>query len=214
MTYHRHKGVTRKRKNKKLLVIFPVLLLSVGLYVLTLALSPQIAVLDPRPTDATAQKLVTKKPGDEGNRLYIPQINVDVAIVEGKTESSLEKGAWHRKPENGDPQKGGNFVLSAHRFNLGLTPSHTRAKSPFFNIDKLQVGDEVFVDYNGQRFVYEVSKRYDVARDATDIEAASQTSKLTLYSCNLRGEKAGREVIEALPSGTVAWNDSKPFIQR
>ncbi len=177
-----------------------------------LALSPQIAVLETKPSDATVQKLVKQKPGDDGDRLYIPQINVDVAITEGD-ESALEKGAWHRQPDNGNPEKGGNFVLSGHRFQLGLTPANTRAKSPFYHVDKLQHGDEFFVDWKGKRYAYTVSKKYDVSRDATEIEAKSEQPKLTLYSCDLRGEKAGRSVVEAAPTGTVAWTDGTPFIQ-
>ncbi|PLS81343.1 hypothetical protein CYG49_02310 [Candidatus Saccharibacteria bacterium] len=91
----------------------------------------------------------------------------------------------------------------------------TRAKSPFYHLDKLQVGDEVFVDYDGKRYVYEVNRKYKVPESATEIEAPSEDDKLTLYSCDLRGPAAGREVIEAKPAGIVAWNDGKnPRIDR
>lgn len=130
--------------------------------------------------------------------MYIPAISVDVAINEG-TAAVLQKGAWHRKPENGNPERGGNFILSAHRFELGFTPQHTRAKSPFYHIDKLQAGDKIFVDYNQKRYVYEVTRKYKVDRNAVQIEAPSAEPKMTIYSCDLRGEAAGREVIEARP---------------
>lgn len=213
MTYHYREGATTKRKSKKWLVLLPGVLLVGGVYMLINALSPAAPVLDTRPRDATAQKLVKKEPGFEGNRLYIPQINVDVAIVEGG-EDALEKGAWWRNPANGNPAGGGNFVLSAHRFLLGMTPGETRAKSPFYHIDKLKVGDELFVDYKDKRYVYKVTKTYKVDRTATEIEAPSEDAKLTLYSCDLRGEKAGREVVEAEPAGTVAWTNGTPRIDR
>ena len=132
------------------------------------------------------------------NRLYIPAIDVDVAIAEGGAEA-LEKGAWHRKPQNGDPVKGGNFVLSAHRFQIGFTPGRTQELSPFYHIDKLQPGDELIVDWDGKRYTYEVARKYAVDRYAVEIEAPSDEAKITLYSCDLAGEQAGREVIEAKP---------------
>lgn len=133
------------------------------------------------------------------NRLYIPTIGVDVAVVEGDSEAVLDKGAWHRQPQNGSPEKGGNFVLSAHRFQLGLTPQQTSAKSPFYHIEKLQTGDKIQVDYNGKRYNYEVVKKYKVDRFAVGIEGPSDEAKMTLYSCDIRGEQAGREVVEAKP---------------
>lgn len=214
MTYHYREGVTIENKKKKWLLVLPVFFLIGGGYMLLNVLAPSVPVLDNKPSDATAQKLVKKEPGAEGNRLYIPQINVDVAIVEGDSELSLEKGTWHRNPQNGNPEKGGNFVLSAHRFQLGMTPTDTRAKSPFYHIDKVEVGDEIFVDYGGKRYVYQVSKTYKVDRTAVEIEAPSDEDKLTLYSCELRGEKAGREVVEAKPAGVVAWSPGSPWIDR
>lgn len=144
----------------------------------------------------TVRELIAS-PQTAENRLFIPKINVDIAIVEGDSASVLEKGAWHRRPQNGNPEKGGNFVLSAHRFELGLTPQQTRAKSPFYHIDKLQIGDKIYVDYNQKRFIYEITKKYQVERTAVEIESPSAEPKMTLYSCDLRGEAAGREVLEA-----------------
>lgn len=149
-------------------------------------------------SQAIEQKL-QETPEVRENKLYIPTIGVDVAIVEGDNETVLEKGAWHRRPENGNPEKGGNFVLSAHRFQMGLTPQQTNTKSPFYHIDKLAEGDTILVDYNNKRYTYKITRKYQVDRYALSIEAPSVDAKMTLYSCDLRGEQAGREVIEAKP---------------
>ncbi|HUS26550.1 MAG TPA: class E sortase [Nevskiaceae bacterium] len=188
--------MTRRLKitKKQIRLLLPILLLVFGVYLLITALAPAI------PPPSQPEHIYTGKKQQpveiKENRLYIPKISVDVAINEG-TAAVLEKGAWHRKPENGNPEKGGNFVLSAHRFELGFTPQRTRAKSPFYHVDKLQAGDKIFVDYNQKRYTYEVTKKYKVDRNAVQIEAPSIEPKMTLYSCDLRGEKAGREVIEA-----------------
>jgi len=184
-----------KLTKKYLWLLLPLGLFGVGVYVLILVLAPII----PPPSQPEILYTQTQAEQIQENRLYIPKISVDVAITEGTSEIALEKGAWHRKPENGNPEKGGNFVLSAHRFELGMTPQQTRAKSPFYHIDKVQTGDKIYVDYNQKRYTYEVTKKYQVDRHAVYIENTSSDPKLTLYSCDLRGEAAGREVIEARP---------------
>ena len=55
------------------------------------------------------------------NRLYIPKIDINLPYLTGPA-SVMEHGAWWRKPENGNPKDGGNFVLSAHRFIMGMIP--------------------------------------------------------------------------------------------
>ena len=193
----------KKRNGKRTLIrggmgVVALALILGGIYIIMTVFSPGVPLLSGRAPDETAKKL-EDVPGAHGNRLFIPQINVDVAVVEGTTEAALEKGAWHRRPENGNPEKGGNFVLSAHRFVMSFTPQGTAVKSPFYNIDKLQVGDKLSVDYNGKRYQYEIKKKYAVKPTAVEIEAPSDTPKMTLYSCTLQGSQDGREVIEAVP---------------
>lgn len=65
--------------------------------------------------------------------------------------------------------------------------------------DKLKEGDEIHVDYNKKRYTYTITRKYQVDRYAISIEDPSMEAKMTLYSCDLRGEQAGREVIEARP---------------
>lgn len=193
----------KKNNGKRALIrggmgLAALLLILGGVYIILTVFSPGLPLLSGRAPDETAKKL-RDAPGAHGNRLFIPQINVDVAVVEGNTEAALEKGAWHRRPENGNPEKGGNFVLSAHRFVMSFTPQGTAVKSPFYNIDKLKVGDTLSVDYNGKRYEYEIKRKYSVKPTAVEIEGPSETPKLTLYSCTLQGSQDGREVIEAVP---------------
>jgi sortase A len=205
LRYNYRTGVVKQKRANKIWVLLPLVGVFGGGYMLLNVFSPTLQLPFDAPVDATAKRLVSERPALNENRIYIPQINVDVEIAEGNDESALNIGAWHRSPENGSPEKGGNFVLSAHRFNLGFTPTATKAKSPFYHIDQLNTGDQVYVDYDGVRYAYEVSKRYKVSPTAVEIEAPSDEAKLTLYSCDLRGQSVGREVIEAKPIGTIAW---------
>lgn len=189
-----HREQNHLRRN--ILLAVALLLLIGGIYILLVIFSP--AVITGQPQGDTVKKL-DQKPGTNGDRLYIPQIDVNIAIVEGDNEGVLEKGAWHRRPENGNPEKGGNFVLSAHRFVMSYTPQGTALRSPFYNIGKLVEKDKLFVDYHGKRYEYVIKRKYTVAPSAVEIEAPSETAKLTLYSCTLEGSTDGRDVIEAVP---------------
>jgi sortase A len=188
--------VKRRRWPRVLAIIICLVLVTVGAYVLVTVFSPSLPVLSGKSGNETTQKL-TKPAGSYGDRLYIPQINVDIPISQGKDSKALEKGAWNRKPENGDPIKGGNFVLSARRFVVGATPQITASQSPFYNIGKLQTGDHVFVDYKDKRYEYKVSEKYTVKPEGVEVEVPTNDPQLTLYSSTLGGDSDGRDVLEA-----------------
>lgn len=185
-----------------------------GIYLLANALSP--ALLDTvTPADVTAKKLVSLQPQLSEDRIYIPKINTDVAIVpiKGDEKIALEKGAINRAPLSGNPADGGNYVVAAHRFNLGYTPTATKAKSPFYHINKLSVGDDIYVDYKGTRYAYKVEEKQSVELDAVEIEAKTQDSRLTVYTCELAGSAAGRDVVVAKPVGKIVWQGGKPLLK-
>lgn len=167
------------------------------------------------PSDVVAKKLVDNQPALTENKLYLPKINVDVAVVpiDGNEKAALEKGAIHRAPQSGNPEAGGNFVIAAHRFNLGLTPSGTRAKSPFYHLDKVDIGDDIYVDYGGVRYAYKVIETKSVRPDAIEIEQFTEDDRLTLYTCELAGPKAGRDVVIAEPQGTIVWEGGAPKLK-
>lgn len=187
--YSIDEGIRIKRKGSVISLIVAAGLFASGLYLLLLTVAPTLTV----PGFTTPQVTATE---NNTNRIVIEKIGVDIPFHTGGPEA-LEKGAWHRFPERGDPEKGGNFILSAHRFQLGVTPQQTRAKSPFYNLDKLEKGDKITIKYNNLTYTYEVEEKYDVERTAVEIEAPSDAHKLTLYSCSLKGEKDGRIVLEA-----------------
>lgn len=210
MRFHYEDGVKKqKSKGKVLWAVIPVTALLAGGYILAITLAPAVDMWGP-PADATAKKLKAEKPTLSENRLYVPKVNIDEAIVDinGDEAAALERGAVHRAPDNGNPDEGGNFVLAGHRFQLGLLPSQTRKKSPFYHIDQLHKGDQIYVDYNGTRYAYEVTERKLVKPDAVEIEQRTDGPRLTLYSCELTGPESGREVVIAKPVGTVAWDDN------
>lgn len=190
--YQQGQGTVKSRRPLVLLVV-AVLLLVTGSYLLFLVQSPSLPLgplnLISRPQSSS----------QTDNFVEIPTLKLKVPFATGSDASVLDKGAWWRYPERGDPQTGGNFILSAHRFRLALTPWATRNSSPFYHLDQVKVGDTINVTFNGKKYAYHVTKLYSVPSNATQIEAPSATPKLTLYSCSLLGQADGRYVVEATP---------------
>lgn len=189
----------RKTPNytKRLTLVLSIFLISTGAYLYILSISPKYIAR--HSFDTLTDKYHTKDRAYlEADRIIIPRIGVDVEYSKGDA-NVLEKGAWWRQPAKGNPKIGGNFILSAHRFRLGWTPSQTRYNSPFYNLHKLVSGDEIFVFFDNELYKYKVAKTYEVRPTALDVEAGSDFPKLTLYSCTLKGQNDGRTVIEALP---------------
>jgi sortase A len=176
-----------------------LLLLSGGLYLLLLVASPSLApLITMKPIEVRS----LPAPQATDNRVIIPKIGVNIPYDKGA--ASLDRGAEWRYPERGNPEKGGNFIIAAHRFSIQPTPQGTIEKSPFYHIDKLVVGDKVVIDYAGTRYGYEIEKISTVKPTQVEIEAPSTGAKLTLYTCELDGSDAGRVVVVAKPLGKVA----------
>lgn len=213
MNYNYRTGAKIQKKRAPLVLVLAIFLLGGGLYIGANSLGAAVPASVMGETEMVTEKLTKRQPEIKQNRLYVPKLGVDVAVLTGVDEKTLEGGAWHREPQNGDPVSGGNFVLAAHRFNLGLTPYQTRAKSPFYHIDKLQNGDDIYVDYSGVRYAYKVSKLYKVDSNQVSIESRTKDSQITMYSCDLGGPEKGRAVIEAKPVGTIAWLNGQPKLK-
>jgi sortase A len=91
--------------------------------------------------------------------LYIPRLGRDYAwaIVEGVSDSDLEKGPGHYSG-TALPGQLGNFAVAGHRVGKG---------EPFLNLDHLRVGDPVIVQTESNWFVYRIK-----GQDHNDISSA------------------------------------------
>lgn len=186
---------TLTRKSHKplqyILLAVAILLLATGLYILLMVKATSLVVPGMAPSYVAAPEQI----GD--HTIIIPEIGVNVNIASGD-QSMLKNGAWHRFPERGDPEKGGNFIVSGHRFIMGWTPTKTKQQSYFYNLDKLEVDDTILIDWNKTRYTYKITKKYTVKPQQVEIEAPSDEAKLTLYTCTLNGSNDGRVVFEAI----------------
>ena len=132
--------------------------------------------------------------------LIIPTLQLTEPVLTGRDESLVDSGVWMKYSERSNPEIGGNTVIVGHRFNFGLSPHETKRKSPFFNIHTLKIGDEIKIGWKGKTYHYSITEKRTVAPHQTEIENNTTEPMLTIYTCTLRGEYDGREVIIAKPT--------------
>jgi LPXTG-site transpeptidase (sortase) family protein len=111
-----------------------------------------------------------------GNRLVIPKIGVNMRILEGKNESVLWRGAWHI-PGTSTPDKGGNTVISGHRWQ------YRAGSNTLYLADRVKKGDLMVVYWNGKARKYRVTETKLVNPDAGYIQAPSAKPRITVYTC-------------------------------
>jgi LPXTG-site transpeptidase (sortase) family protein len=122
--------------------------------------------------------IIGNKPVPLDNRIIIPRIGVDIPILEGPTQSVLDRGGiWHI-PNTSNPTAGGNFVLSGHRWQY-LPPSSTT----LYLLDKVQDQDPIIIYWEGQEYDYRVTGREIVSPDKIEIQAPTDGPRLTIYTC-------------------------------
>ncbi len=140
-------------------------------------------------------------------RLEIPRMGLNRIVVEGATADALTKGPGHF-PETPLPGQLGNAAIAGHR---------TTHLHPFFDIDKLQPGDEIIVTTLNGRYVYNVTGTTVVAPEdyaavipTTDVTKAT----LTLVSCTPRYSAKNRIVVrsELVPSQSDALTEASPAV--
>lgn len=181
MKYHYQQGIVEKDKksHKKVWLAFFAIIALVGysgFIFTTLALNGYPL----EPIDTTAKLVKNSKPGSLGNHLFIPAINL--------AESFGSSLSLSGKPEES------RVVIKGTQLAPGVTSDSLRAASPFFNIDKLKSGDEIFLDKAGTRYVYRITS-----------SSKSDDGKLVLQS------KTTTLVAQAI--GTIAWNGGKAQLQ-
>lgn len=109
------------------------------------------------------------------NHLVIPTIQLDEPIIDNTNPSAINQGIW-RRPNTSTPGSGSNTVIVGHRFAYG-------SATPFYNLDKLSIGDDIFVVYDSKIYHYEVNESKIVPPSAIEIESPTNTELLTIYTC-------------------------------
>jgi sortase A len=128
------------------------------------------------PTPVASAELPEIAEGDPIARIEMPRIGVDKIVVAGVEKNDLKKGPGHY-PETPLPGQLGNSAIAGHRTTFG---------QPFFDVDKLENGDEIVMTTLTGRYVYRVTGQQLVSpRDYQVISTSDPTrATLTLTSCH------------------------------
>lgn len=120
-------------------------------------------------------------------QLTIPRLKVKTAIYKGVTDYQFDRGVGYW-PGTALPGAKGNVVIGGHR---------TAAKRPFYNIEKMKIGDLISVSRPGRSFSYKVTKVFIVRPTDVWIVDPTSTATLTLFTCHPRGSTSKRYVVRA-----------------
>jgi sortase A len=132
-----------------------------------------------------------KQPIPKDNRLVVPRLRLNEAILEGKSLSVLDhNGVWRRPTTSNDPGKG-NMVIIGHRF-MYRNPSGT-----FYNLDKMKPGDSIGIYWHGKEYVYRVIDTRELNPHDVTVEAPTDQPQLTLYTCTPLVTAKNRLVVRA-----------------
>jgi sortase A len=126
--------------------------------------------------------------------LRIPGLGVEKAVVQGVSTGDLKKGPGHY-PETPMPGQPGNSAIAGHRTTYG---------APFFELDKLQAGDPIFVTTAQGSFRYEVTSSQIVRPSEVSVLAPTQDNRLTLTTCHPRYSAKQRLIVVAALIGEAA----------
>jgi sortase A len=183
--------LTLRRFNNGLTVV--VVLLSIYLILMPFVpafswwLSHDAPIISRPPT--VSVPAANKPDTPKENMLYIPSIGLSQAIHEGPTIRTLRQGVWHI-PLTSSPDQGSNTVLAAHRYTYS-------GAGVFYHLEKINLGDTISVLWQGQRYDYKVQRIVVVPPTQGDVQAPTQGSLLTIYTCTPFWSFTDRLVVQA-----------------
>ncbi|MFZ0492571.1 MAG: sortase [Acidimicrobiia bacterium] len=160
----------------------------------TIPVAPPTTTTRPEGTTTTTQVVeavrYTEPTPDAGTpfgTIEIPSIGLDKVLFEGVDVATLKKGPGHM-PWTPLPGQPGNAVISGHRTTYG---------APFFDLDKLESGDQIIVTTALGKSVYEIRRTIIVA--PTDVWVTDEMlgAWLTLTTCNPKYSARERLIVQA-----------------
>jgi sortase A len=153
---------------------------------------PAVPAITPGPKQADVgkreERVVVKVPEDKTLRVTVPEMsrvhNSTIPYAGGTDENAFRNHAGVHLRGTGFPwHRQANVYIAGHRLGYVGTPSWLA----FWDLDKVDVGDRIFVtDSMGRRYVYKVFKDFVV--DPTDVfvtRPLKGRNILTLQTCTL-----------------------------
>jgi sortase A len=177
---------------------------------------PEVPAISPRTGEKPQGRLsdaqrrerrVANVPQDKTLRVTIPAMkrveNATIPYAGGFDEDAFKNHAGVHVRGTGSPwQRVANVYIAGHRLGYVGTPSWLA----FWDLNKMEVGDKVFVtDSMGRRYVYRVFKEFIVDPDDVHVtRPVKGKNVLTLQTCTLPDYSRRLIVRAKLEEGPVA----------
>lgn len=151
-------------------------------------------------TTSSQKDLTDNLPNVAENHIYIAKISVDAPITwnvsndENDVRNALENGAIHLAG-TALPGTEGNVFITAHSSNYAWAPG--QYKTLFSLLDKLAVGDKIYLRYQSVTYGYKVYGIKIVYPDDTSVLNQSNESILTLMTCTPVGTSLRRLILSS-----------------
>jgi sortase A len=146
-------------------------------------------------------KNFSPRPGSPVFKIHIPVIDMHQVVVEGVDTDHLRRGPGHYPTcrdgfdlclddydNEGWPGEKERVIVSGHRTTYG---------APFWDLDKLDAGDEVSVETRWGDFLYRVSDSTVVDDSSRTIAVPGNEAELVLTTCNPKFSAAERLIVYA-----------------
>ncbi len=139
--------------------------------------------------------------------ISIPSLGISSLTVTHPSDPSTQKGVLKPLAVGVGhlfdyPGQGGKILIYGHSSGYPWdTSSYTKI---FRTINKLAIGDQIYVAYNGKSYVYQVSKKKTVDAKDTSSFKPNGTEELILYTCWPPDSIAQRYLVFATPVQNVA----------
>lgn len=150
----------------------------------------------------------------QNNFVIIPKIKVNAPIIwmqsadEKDILADLQKGVGHY-PGTAMPGEVGNVFLTGHSSYYWW--SNGKYNNVFALLEKLVVGDMIYIGYKDQTFAYKVKKMRVVTPKQVDVLLPTEKSILTLLTCTPVGTAINRLVVVADQVSPDPALNGKPF---
>lgn len=156
-----------------------------------------VAVSEIESIDPTITVAISSDP-----RLIIPKINVDVPVHFGisldEVDNAMQNGVAHYRIAGAEafPGEIGNTAISGH--SAGNIYNNNKYKYIFSGLERLDVGDLIYINYNSIRYTYRVTRKSVI--EPTDVAALvvdTDIPILTLITCTPTGTSRYRLLVFA-----------------
>jgi sortase A len=125
--------------------------------------------------------------------IRIPKIGANDAVVEGVGVDDLKKGPGHY-PHTPLPGQAGNAAIAGHRTTYG---------APFYRLNELSAGDDIFVTTRDGTYDYKVAFSNSVSPGDVAVLDPTFDNRLTLTTCTPRFTATKRLVVVSRLIGAV-----------